>query len=322
MSSSPTTLDWPQDLLRAGDLTHDALHELLALAERMKRRHAQFLTTFGGEALACLYEAPTTRAGLSVAVAAHRLGLVPVTVRPDDLRRGGGETLEDAATILSGYSAAIAVADLADLALQMVARVAAVPVLNARSPEHHPCQALAGLLTLRERFERLDGLVLAYVGVFDNSARSLAQACALAGVTIRLACPPDFAPDLEDVTAAQLLGDLHGGQVVVCEDPRDAVAGADAVATSPWPTAQDEREARELEDRLRRYRVTQALFARAKRPAVFLHSLPVHRDVEVSSAVVDGPRSAVWPQTANRVPAEQAVLYALIRASRGEEIHV
>jgi ornithine carbamoyltransferase len=320
-TSSTTSLQWPADLLRAGDLTRGALDELLALAARMQGDRAAWISTFAGDALACLYEVPTTRAGLSAQAAAHRLGLAAITVRPGDLRRGGGERLEDVAEILSGWSAAIVVRDLPDVQLQTLARVARVPVINAVSPEHHPCQAIADLLTLRERRRTLDGLVLAHVGMADNVRRSIMQAGAMAGMEVRVAAPPDLAPDPEDVEAAQLLGDLHGGSVRVVVDAREAVDGADAVSTSPWPDPGDDVARTRLHERLRPYRVSEALLHRAKHDAVVLHSLPVHRGEEVAAAVVDGPRSVLWRAAANRVPAEQAVLYALINAAHDQERH-
>jgi ornithine carbamoyltransferase len=308
--NSPTTIIWPSDLLRAGDLTRPALDELLSLAGRMKAEPSAWTGAMGGAALACLYEVPTTRAGLSAQAAAHRLGMEPITTRPDDLDRGG-ETLEDAARILSGYAAAILVRDLGDRMLERIADAATVPVINARSPEHHPCQALADLLTLRERFLQLDGIVVAYVGPASNLARSLMTLGAMAGMEVRVAAPPDLSPLPEDRVAAEVLGDLHGGKVVLTEDPIEAVSGADAVATGPWPQPPDPVERAQLHERLRPYRISAPLFGRADPRAIFLHELPVRRDQEVSDAVMDGPQSVVWQQAANRLPAEQSVIYCI-----------
>jgi ornithine carbamoyltransferase len=319
MTNPTTSIAWPRNLLRPGDLTRMAVDELLRLAGRMKAEPAGFVDALPGTSLACLYEVPTTRAGVSIQTAAHRLGMLPITIRPDELRRGGGETVEDAARILSGLAAAVAVRDVGDPTLATMARTATVPVINTMSPEHHPCQALADLLTLRDRLGRLEGLVLAYVGIATNISRSLMQAGAVAGLHLRLACPPEDRPDEGEVQAADALAGVHGGSVKVMEAPAEAVSGADAVYTAPWPQPADEAERRELHERLRRYRVNSALFARARPGAIFLHALPVHRDQEVSATVVDGPRSVVWEQAANRVPTEQAVIHALVRAARGAD---
>jgi ornithine carbamoyltransferase len=308
--SLPATTHWPADLLRATDLTRVTLDELLGLAGRMMAEPTGWTGALAGASVVCLYEVPTTRAGLSAQAAAHRLGMEPIPVAPADLD-DGGETLEDAARIVSGWATAILVRDLPDPTLGRLAEAASVPVINARSPEHHPCQALTDVFTLREHFAQLDGLVLAYVGPASNVARSLLTTGALAGMTVRVAAPEDLAPTREDLVAAELLADLHGGTVSVVADPREAVADADAIATGPWPRPADPAERRRLHELLAPYRITPPLLHRASGHAVLLHHLPVHRDEEVTTAVVEQPRALLWRQAANRVPVEQAIMYAL-----------
>jgi ornithine carbamoyltransferase len=308
--TASTAVEWPPDLLRATDLTRAALDELLSLAGRMQAEPAGFTGALGGRSLACLYEVPTTRAGLSAQAAAHRLGMEPVTVRPDDLLRGE-ESLEDVARILSGWCGGILVRDLPDRSLAELAGAASVPVVNARSPEHHPCQALTDVFTLREHFTAVDGLVVAYVGTASNAARSLLTIGAMAGMTVRVASAPGHRPEPEDLTAAAVLADLHGGAVALVDDPREAAQDADAIVTGPWPRPADPVERRRLHEQLAPYRVTPPLLARAKGRAVLMHHLPVHRGEELTPAAIDHPRSVVWRQAANRVPVEQAILYAL-----------
>ena len=314
--SVPATIDWPPDLLRATDLTRLALDELLGLHPPGEAEPAGWTGALAGAALACLYEVPTTRAGLSAQAAAHRLGMEPITMRPQDLDRED-EPLEDVARILSGWSAAILVRDLPDRDLARLAGAATVPVVNARSPEHHPCQALTDVFTMREHFSELDGLVLAYVGPSSNAARSLLAIGALAGMTVRVAAPSERRPEREDLTAAALMGELHGGQVALVDDPRQAVTGADAIVTGPWPRPADPAQRRRLHERLAPYRVTPPLVERAAARAIVLHHLPVHRGEEVPAAVVDHRRTVVWRQAANRVPVEQAIVYALSGGGEG-----
>jgi ornithine carbamoyltransferase len=314
--SAPALIDWPPDLLRATDLTRLALDELLALAGRMKAEPGGWTGALAGAALACLYEVPTTRAGLSAQVAAHRLGMEPITMRSHDLDPED-EPLEDVGRILSGWSAAILVRDLPDRDLARLAGAATVPVINARSPEHHPCQALTDVFTMREHFGELDGLVLAYVGPSSNAARSLLTIGALAGMTVRVAAPPGHRPEPEDLTAAALVGELHGGQVALVDDPQQAVTGADAIVTGPWPRPADPVQRRRLHEQLAPYRVTPPLVQRASARAIVLHHLPVHRGEEVAAAVVDHRRTVVWRQAANRVPVEQAIVYALSGGGEG-----
>jgi ornithine carbamoyltransferase len=306
----PTVTHWPPDLLKAGDLTRLALDELLGLAARMKAEPGAWVGARAGASIVCLYEVPTTRAGLSIQAAAHRLGIEPITVEPDDVDRDGGETLEDSARIVSGWATAIVVRDLPDGVLRRLAGAATIPVLNARSPEHHPCQALTDVFTLCERFAELDRLVLAYVGPSGNAARSLLTIGAMAGMTVRVAAPPELGPTPEDLVGAEVLAELHGGAVALVDDPRDAVAGADAVVTGPWPRPADPRQRERLHDRLAPYRITPALLRRAQGHHVLLHHLPVHRGEEIAGAALDERHALVWRQAANRVPVEQAILYA------------
>jgi ornithine carbamoyltransferase len=185
-----------------------------------------------------------------------------------------------------------------------------VPVINALTDDHHPCQALADLLTLRECFGRLEGLRVAYVGDGNNVAHSLIEAAPLAGFELTLACPPGYLPDAEITRAA-------GPAVHLFRDPRDAVYGAHAVYTDVWVSMGDEQErSRRMAD-LASYRVDHELMSHAARDAVFLHCLPAHRGEEVATEVIDGPCSVVWHQAANRLPTEQAVLHALVTGWEG-----
>jgi ornithine carbamoyltransferase len=197
--------------------------------------------------------------------------------------------------VLASYCAAIVIRTFAQSDVEEVAQHAGVPVINALTDEHHPCQALADVLTLRERFGALDGLRVAYVGDGNNVARSLIEAAALTGLDLRLACPLGYEPDVP----AQ-----------VYDDPREAVAGARAVYTDVWVSMGDDAGDR-LRD-LSAYQVTPDLMALAAPDAIFLHCLPAHRGEEVASAVIDGGQSAVWQEAANRLPTEQAALYALV----------
>jgi ornithine carbamoyltransferase len=309
--TSPTTTSWPSGFMRVGDLTSAGLEQVLALAARMKAEPGRWIDALPGTSLTCLFETPDTRAGLSTEAAAHRLGMEPIRMRPSDLQAGRGEELDDAVRILSRYTRAIVARDLPDRTLTQLARVADVPVVNARSARQHPCQALADLLTLLECFGELRGLVVAYVGPCSNIAVSLMEAGAMTGMEIRLACPPGLGPEPEDRTAAEVLGELHGAKLQVVADPVEAASGAHAVYTAPWPDMDPHRR-REL----RRYQVTTDLLGRARHDAIFLHPLPAHRGEEVTPGVIDGRRSRVWEQAGNRVPAEQAVIYTFTRAAR------
>jgi ornithine carbamoyltransferase len=293
-----TTLTKPRSLLRIADLTPDQIHRLLDLAAAMKEDPRGWHDALAGTSVACYFSKPSTRTRISFEAAVHRLGALPIMLRPDELQLGRGEPIADTARVMSSYCSAIVIRTFAQSDVEEMASAATVPVINALTDDHHPCQALADVLTLRERFGDLHGLPVAYVGDGNNVARSLIEAATLTGLDLRLACPEGYRP--------------HADVDVFCK-PREAVAGARAVYTDVWVSMGDPESERQrrLED-LAPYRVTPGLMGLAARDAIFLHCLPAHRGEEVATAVIDGAHSAVWEQAANRLPTEQAALYALV----------
>ncbi len=287
----------PDHFLRVTDLDRAGLEALLDLAALMKRRPHGFVDVLQWDTVVCFFEKPSTRTRVSFAAAAERLGMLPLVLRPDELQLGRGETLGDTARTLSGYAAAIVVRTFAQETVDELAAAAGKPVINALTDEHHPCQALADLLTLRERFGVLEGLRVAYVGDGNNVARSLADAAQLTGMELVIAAPSGYA---EGISAR------------VTQDPAEAVEGADAVYTDVWVSMGEEAERTERLRALQPYQVDERLLLLAKPDAVFMHCLPAHRGEEVTDGVLDGPRSIVWSQAENRMPTEEALLLALI----------
>jgi ornithine carbamoyltransferase len=303
-----STTDWPAGLLGIGDLTSVALGELLDLATAMKATPAPWVDALRWESLVCLFERPSAATLVPAQSAARRLGLLPIALGPEALDVTA-DALGDTVRVLATDAAALFVHTFADSRLRAIARATPVPTINAVSDDQHPCQALADLLTLRERFGVLEGLTLAYVGPAGAVANSLMEAGALAGMRVRVASPPGQGPAREAELAAQALADLHGGAVTVTEDPREAVAGADAVYAGTGGVG---RRAADLA----RYRVGATLMSLAKPRVVAMACLPARRGEEVTAAVVDGPRSVAWQQVGNRRPADQAAIYALASAAR------
>jgi ornithine carbamoyltransferase len=277
----------------------------------MKAEPAEWVGALAGCTLACRFDLRSVRAHASVGAAAHRLGMLPIELDPEEFPLDGREPLDQIARLLAAQAGEVLVVTTMHRTLKTLAREADVPVVNALSDEEDPCQAIADLLTLRERFGSLPGRAVAYMGEPGAVAHSLMIAGAMMGMDIRVACPPGRRPQIEAETAADIMAQRHGGSVTVTTDARGAVAGADAVYTDGWTS-------RATRDEQRAYRVTPELMARAKPTAVFMHCLPAHRGQEVSAAVIDGPHSIVWEQAANRLPAAQAVIYALATAG-GEE---
>jgi len=305
-----------KDLLTTADLTPNDLSYLLDLAETVKSKPRMAADALDGQMVVLHFTKPSTRTRLSFSAAAVRLGATPVTVGASELQLGRGETLEDTARVISRYATALVVRTFAHGDVDRLAEAASIPVVNGLTDAHHPCQSLADLLTLRERFGSLDGRRVAYLGDGNNVAHSLIQACALAGVDITVATPPGYEPNGSIVRQAREMAAWRGSDVVVTTDPLAAVRGVDAVYTDVWLSmgdAEDERAARRAA--LAPYQVTSALMAQAARRAVFMHCLPAHRGDEVTCEVIDGDRSVVLDQAENRLHTATAVLLALHRRS-------
>ena len=289
-----TTAVRKRDYLRVAALEPAELVALLDRSEAFKREPLRRNEALRGQSVACYFAKPSTRTRVSFEAAAYRLGALPIMLRPDELQLGRGEPISDTARVLASYCAAIVIRTFEQSDVEEVAANSTVPVVNALTDDHHPCQALADLLTLREHFDELTGLRVAYVGADNNVARSLAEAGALAGMDVVVASPP--------------------------QDPFAAVRGAQAVYTDVWVSMGEDDQRDELVRQLERYRVTEELMAAADPEAVFLHCLPAHRGEEVATEVIDGPRSLVFRQAANRLPTEQAVLYALTTGDWGADL--
>jgi ornithine carbamoyltransferase len=310
MTATPITTT-PADLLRVADLSATQLTTLLDLADEMRNGPTWWTAARHGTAIACLFDKPSTRTRVSFEVAAHRLGMLPIMLRPDELQLGRGEPLADTARVLSSYTAAIVVRTFAQATLDELADAASIPVVNALTDDHHPCQALADLLTLRRHYGYLEGIRLAYVGDGNNVAHSLMEAGALSGMHVAIATPRGYEPDHDVTIGALALAAEHGGSIQLGHDPRAAVANADAVYTDVWVSMGEDAERERRVTDLQGYQVDETLMRAAAPEAVFMHCLPAHRGLEVTAEVIDGARSIVWEQAANRLPTAQATLRTL-----------
>jgi ornithine carbamoyltransferase len=297
---------------RVTDLAPTELAEVLELAERMKAEPWDFVGALRGRSIACIFEKPSTRTRVSFAAAAARLGATPIALSRQELQLGRGESIADTARSLSGYVAAIVIRTFSQNTVDELAAWATVPVVNALSDTHHPCQALADVLTVREVLGGLAGRRLAFVGDGgDNVAHSLLEIGALTGLDVTIACPAGYRPDAGVLAEARRHARHTGAELQIVSHPRAAVADADAVYADVWASMGEESEREARAATLGPYQVTSDLMALAKPEAVFLHCLPAKREEEVASKVIDGPQSVVWQQSANRLPTEQALLYAL-----------
>jgi ornithine carbamoyltransferase len=288
------------------------LRGLLDLAHRAKREPWVFREALAGGKVGLIFDRPSTRSRVSLGSAVWELGMLPVELRPDELQLSRGETLADTAGVIGRYLDALAIRTASHDRLLEIAASSAIPVVNALTDRHHPCQALADLMTLEEAFGSLAGLTVAYLGDGHNVCHSLIEGAALGGFRLRVAGPPGYEPDPAIVESARRVAATTGGAIELTADPRAAAAGADAVYTDVWASmgADAEREVRAAA--FEPYRVDEALMMLAAPRAIFLHCLPAHRGEEVVAAVIDGRASRVWDQAENQLHTALALLYALV----------
>jgi len=287
--------------LTGEELSRDELNALLDRAAELKAGRSAGIgrEALPGRSIALVFERPSTRTRVSFEVGVAELGATPIVLRGDELQLTRGESMGDTGRVLSRYVHGIVIRWGSHEIVEGLAAGASVPVINGLTPDHHPCQVLADLLTLRERFGDLDGLKLAYVGDGNNMARSLALTGRIAGVEVRVASPDGYR--LEPGIAA-----------LDTTDPREAVDGADAVYTDVWVSIGDETEAEQRRAELAAYRVDADLLSHAADRAIVLHCLPAHPGEEITEDVLYGDRSVVFDEAENRLHAQKALLELLV----------
>ena len=297
---APLALDLRgRSLTRVADLAAAELEAVLDLAEEQKRLRAarEPHRPLEGRTLGLLFRRSSTRTRVSLEVAMAQLGGSAIQLPPAELQLARGESLDDTARVLSRFLDALAVRTGPQAEIDQLAASASVPVINALTDEEHPLQALADLLTIRERLGELDGVRVAWIGDGSNVCASLAAACELAGVDFACASPAGYEP----------------AGVEVVRDPQDAAAGAHVLVTDVWTSmgqeAEHERRARDLKP----FAIDETLLQHAEPDAIVLHCLPAHPGEEISPGLLYGPRSAVWDQAENRLHTAKALLTLVVR---------
>jgi ornithine carbamoyltransferase len=308
-----------RDFLTLASLGSHGLRAMLDLTGRLKRDPDPFRGALAGRRIGMIFDKPSTRTRVSFESAAWMLGMLPIALRPDELQLGRGETIADTARALSLYLDALAVRTFAQASVEELADAASIPVINALTNEHHPCQALADVMTLEEEFGTLAGIQVAFIGDGDNVCHSLVEAAALAGFELRVATPLGYEPDPAIVDAARRAALDTGGAIILTHDPAEAAFGAEAVYTDVWTSMGKETEDAARHAAFAGFRVDAELMGRASRSAIYLHCLPAHRGEEVTDEVIDGPASRVWRQAANRLHTETALLYTILAADPAGE---
>src|SRR5215216_3272371 len=296
---------------KIADWSAEELTDVLDLADELKRlqqAHEEH-QRLPGRTLGMIFQKPSTRTRVSFEVGMYQLGGLALYLSAADLQLGRGETIRDTAHVLSRYLDAIMIRTYAQADVEQLAEHASIPVINGLTDSSHPCQALADVMTIRERFGRIDGLKVVYLGDGNNVCASLMVACAKLGADFVAATPRDYAPAQEAVEIAR----ASGGNVEFTDDPRTAVVGADVLYTDVWTSmGQDAEREQRLRD-LTGYGIDSELVARAGDDAIVLHCLPAHYGEEITEDVLYGARSAVWDEAENRLHAQKALMALVIR---------
>jgi ornithine carbamoyltransferase len=307
-------LDVPETLkgrsfTRVADFSAEELELVLDLAERLKTTPREEQYVLPGRSLGMIFQKPSTRTRVSFEVGIAQLGGYGLYLRADDLQLGRGETIRDTATVLSRYLDGIVIRTFAQSDVEELAEHADIPVINGLTDETHPCQALADMLTIRERLGRLKNVRVTYLGDGNNVCASLMVAAARLGSSFVAATPHGYEPDERAIAVAR----AAGGDVAVVDDPAEAVRGADVLYTDVWTSmGQEEERERRLRD-LAGFGIDDELLRQAGNGAIVLHCLPAHYGEEITEEVLYGAQSAVWDQAENRLHAQKALMALVIR---------
>ena len=296
---------------RVADWSSNELLEVLDLADELKRRQqaCEEHHLLPGRTLGMIFQKPSTRTRVSFEVGIYQLGGTGLYLSAADLQLGRGETIKDTAVVLSRYLDAIMIRTFAQSDVEELAANASIPVINGLTDSSHPCQALADVMTIRERFGRLEGLKVVYLGDGNNVCASLMVACAKLGMAFVAATPAGYRPDEEAVRIAR----DAGGSVELVDDPRSAVECADVLYTDVWTSMGQEEERQQRLHDLAGFGIDASLVKGAGDDVIVLHCLPAHYGEEITEEVLYGPASAVWDQAENRLHAQKALMALVIR---------
>jgi len=307
----------PRHFLSLADQSREELRNLLDLARQIKLYPAAYRDACKGTSLAMIFQKPSLRTRVSFEVGIFQLGGQGLYLGPKDIQLHRGETIADTARVLSRYVDGIMARVFAHADVVGLAEHATVPVINGLSDLLHPCQVLADLLTIQEKFGRLEGLKLAYIGDGNNMAHSLLNGGAKMGMHVAVGHPRGFAPDAGVVAGATAIASESGGSILITEDPREAASNADILYTDVWASMGQESEHDERVAKFAGFQVDAALMGVARSGAIFMHCLPAHRGEEVSAEVIDGPRSVVFDEAENRLHAQKAIMVRLMGGRQG-----
>jgi ornithine carbamoyltransferase len=297
------------NFLTLRDISSKELNFILKRSAELKAGKDATRCPLIGKSIGLLFEKASTRTRVSFEAGIYQLGGQTIYMNPKEIQIGRGETIHDTAQVLSRYLDAVVIRTYSHDTVIEFASHASIPVINGLSDLHHPCQALADLMTILEKKDRFHGIRLAYVGDGNNVTNSLLEAASLTGIDLVVACPQGFDPDPLILKKAQA---SSKGSITIMRDPGAAVSMADVVYTDVWVSMGQEKDASRKKSKFKNYQLNSALLARAKKDAVVLHCMPAHRGEEITDEVIDGPQSAVFDQAENRLHTQKALLEFLL----------
>ena len=300
-----------KDVLKISDLTKSEIETLLNRAVALKAGKDANACPLIGKNIGLFFEKPSTRTRLSFEAGIYQLGGNAISMNPDELQFGRGETVADTARTISRYLDAFMMRTFSHATLETLAANSTIPVINGLSDIHHPCQALADVMTLQEKKGRIEGLKLAFIGDGNNVCNSLIEAAAILGFHLTIACPEGFEPHNEIIEKSR---ELAKSEIIVIRDPKEAAGMADVLYTDVWVSIGQEEEEEHKKKQFREYQINAKLLACAKKDAIVLHCLPAHRGEEVTDEVIDGPQSIVVQQAGNRMHVQKGILAWLLGA--------
>ncbi len=301
-----------KDLITLLDYTNDEVVSLINSADRLKKEKGKLRAELKGKSVALVFQKPSNRTRVSFAVGVHQLGGHALYLGPDEISLGKRETTYDVAKTLERYVHCIVARVYAHSDIVELANQAKVPVINALCDLHHPCQALADIQTIREKFGRFKGLTVAYVGDGNNVFHSLMIACAKVGINVNFAGPKGYDPNPELLKQAQAVARKNGVAIECSRDPKKAVKGAHVIYADVWVSMGQEKETAWRIKDFKGYQINAQLLKGADKNYIFMHCLPAHRELEVTADIIDGPHSVIFDQAENRLHAQKAVMLYLL----------
>jgi ornithine carbamoyltransferase len=298
-----------KDFLRLWDFSSKEIYFILRRSLELKSGKDANKCPLIGKSIGLIFEKASTRTRVSFEVGIYQLGAHAIYMNPNEIQLGRGETIHDTAKVLSRYLDAVVIRTFNHDTLIDFAASSSIPVVNGLSDLHHPCQALADLMTILEKKGRLKDLHLTYIGDGNNVAHSLIEAASKMGIHLTIACPEGYEPDSQIFQGAKTVAK---SEIKIVRDTKEAADNADILYTDVWVSMGQEREAKEKKKKFRGYQLNSKILSYAKKDAVVLHCLPAHRGEEITDDVMDGPQSAVFNQAENRLHTQKALLEFLL----------